>query len=149
MIDILMIDDDSRFSEIAKAVLENAGYFVEICDCPANAFPILMERLPGLLICDLHMPFTTGLDQNKYVTSFEAGIRTIRELRKAIPQVPIMAMSAAPQIDLDRIAEFIDPTPVLTKPSKPADLVRLIENMLDFGLIEDNLSGEESWARIN
>ncbi len=138
---ILLIDDDRDFLELAESVLKDAGYDTYVADCPKTAFPMLLnlhEEL-DLIVCDLHMSFSNGIDHEKYVNSFETGIRTIRELQIALPDTAIMALSAAPQMDLNRLAGLVYPTPVLTKPLKPSELVDTIKSSLA-GEMKEQLS---------
>ena len=128
---ILLIDDDPGFIEITAEVLSSAGYEIIPTYSPSEAFPVLMDELADLVICDLHMPFTMGDKQNDYKYSYEVGIRTIKEIYWAVPHLPIIALTSAPIHDLSRIATMIDPIPAYSKPASARKLVDLVYSVLE------------------
>lgn len=127
---MLIIDDDDEFRETAAQVLLDAGFDVFEADCPDSAFPILLREGIDLVLCDLHMPFTSGADREQYTFSFETGVRTVRELHQAMPNTPIIGLSAATETDLARIAAFLDPVRALSKPRRPSELVMIVVQAL-------------------
>ena len=128
---ILLIDDDPSFVDITVEVLSAAGYEVTAASNPSEAFPILMDELVDLVICDLHMPFTAGEAQNEYKYSYEVGVRTIKEIHWAVPSLPVIALTSAPIHDLSRIANMIDPIPAYSKPASARKLVDLVYSVLE------------------
>lgn len=58
---ILVVDDDSSLRRIMKMQLEEAGYQVAVAADGAEAFDLIRETRPQLVISDLKMP-TSGLD---------------------------------------------------------------------------------------
>lgn len=128
---ILLIDDDCAFREIATLVLREHGYTVYAADCPARAFPVLAKERVDLVLCDLHMPFITGEFEDEYLFSYETGVRTIQEIHYALPHVPVVGVSATAQVDLDKISGQVFPSPVVSKPTECNELVRIVEIFLD------------------
>lgn len=58
---ILVVDDDSSLRRVMKLQLEEAGYQVSLAHDGSEAWSILQEFQPQLVITDLRMP-TTGLE---------------------------------------------------------------------------------------
>ena len=128
---ILLIDDDSAFREIAALVLAKNGYYVWETDCPARAFPILAKERVDLVLCDMHMPFITGEFEDEDLYSFETGVRTMQEVHLALPELPIVGISAASQTDLDRISGQVFPNAIISKPTDCRELVQIVETFLE------------------
>lgn len=127
---ILLIDDDPGFVEITAEVLANSNFEVLTARCPSEAFPILMDELANLVICDLHMPFTFGKEKTDYKYSYEVGIKTIKEIHWAVPNLPLIALTSAPVSEIFRIAKMIDPVPAYAKPNSARKLVELVNDVL-------------------
>lgn len=128
---ILLIDDDPGFVEITVEILSSVGYEVTAANSPSEAFPLLMDELFDLVICDLHMPFTAGEKQGEFKYSYEVGIRTIKEIHWAVPNLPMIALTSAPIHDLSRVATMIDPIPAYSKPASSRKLVDLVCSILE------------------
>ena len=58
--DILVIEDDAPISDFIAEVLEDEGYSVRSAHDRAAALTTLAERLPNLILCDLHLPGVAG-----------------------------------------------------------------------------------------
>jgi len=59
---LLIVDDDKTFRSVTKRLLEEDGYFVEVAVSANEAMPLLREKHYDLLLSDLVMPGTGGLD---------------------------------------------------------------------------------------
>ena len=60
---VLVVDDDEALREIARLVLEEAGYAVEEAQNGGAALPLLCAcRAPLVVLLDLFMPQLSGLD---------------------------------------------------------------------------------------
>ena len=59
---VLVIDDDALAGELTAAVLEELGHSTVLADSAAAGLAALAQQpQPGLIVCDLHMPGTSGL----------------------------------------------------------------------------------------
>lgn len=59
---VLVIDDDALAGELTAAVLEELGHTTVLADSAAAGLDALAQQPPpGLIVCDLHMPGTSGL----------------------------------------------------------------------------------------
>jgi two-component system NtrC family response regulator len=67
---ILVVDDDSSLRSIMKMQLEEAGYEVSLASDGAEAYDLLREIRPQLVITDLKMP-TSGLDLLRLISAEE------------------------------------------------------------------------------
>lgn len=128
---ILLIDDDADYRETVRLVLEGEGIEVLEADCPDAAFKLLeLTAAPDLIVCDLHMPFTTDDTRDEFLESSEVGIRAVHELSWVYPETPVVAMTSMPRIDLERIRESVDPVQAFTKPISKNDLAELFCTIL-------------------
>ncbi len=64
---ILVVDDDSSLRKVVKMQLEEAGYGVSVATDGEQAWSMLKESEPQLVITDLRMP-TTGLELLRRIT---------------------------------------------------------------------------------
>jgi CheY-like chemotaxis protein len=60
---ILVVDDDVTATKIVKIILEKTGlYEVSTCNCGSEAFKIIQETRPELVLLDVMMPDADGAD---------------------------------------------------------------------------------------
>ncbi len=125
---ILLIDDCIDYREVTAALLEECGY--EVCEAgsPMEALPLLQSEKFDLIVCDLHMPFTSDEAQKDFVFSYEVGVRTIQELKVLFPSVRIIALSNTSCEDLKQVTRFLDPIPAYTKPIHSQDVIDIIDS---------------------
>jgi CheY-like chemotaxis protein len=128
---VLLIDDHEEFRLIVATILRDAQYDVWEASCPENAFQILDHELPNLIICDLHMPFTTSTEMQNYEYSYHVGVRTIEELQWALPETPIVVMSAAVPADVRQYTAHLPSVVTLPKPVQSKTLLATIEFVLN------------------
>lgn len=60
--DVLVVDDAAEDAELARALLEPAGYQVRVADSGAQGVAAVQARCPDLILLDLMMPDMTGFD---------------------------------------------------------------------------------------
>ncbi len=58
---IMVIDDHPDILDIVKTILERSGYVVQVADSGMEAFSLLEEKKPDLIILDIMMPQMDGL----------------------------------------------------------------------------------------
>ncbi len=90
---ILFVDDESSIRIIMRAVLQHAGYRVEVAEDGYVALHKLSESLPDLVITDLRMPNMNGFE-------------LLAVLRSRHPEIPTIAVSG------EFLARDLDPTPI-------------------------------------
>ena len=85
---ILLVEDNLLNQEIAVAILEDAGFAVEVAENGQVAVDLLAASRPGdfaLVLMDIQMPVMNGYDATR-------AIRALPD--KALAHIPILAMSA-------------------------------------------------------
>jgi DNA-binding response OmpR family regulator len=60
--DILIVDDHQPIGEFMSEALQDEGYTVRIALDEANARALVEERRPDLILADLHLGRTSGID---------------------------------------------------------------------------------------
>jgi DNA-binding response OmpR family regulator len=125
---ILVVDDDPRVSRALALVLESEGFEVTTAADGEIGLGLLETSAFDLAIIDVFMPGADGLE-------------TIRELRKRLPELPIIVMSglqiggalvnhnlAVP--DFLKVALQFGASFALHKPFKPNELLQAIRGCL-------------------
>jgi two-component system, chemotaxis family, chemotaxis protein CheY len=77
---ILVVDDDAASRAALTRLFTQSGYDVRTAADGSEGLRCMVEILPDVLLVDIFMPERDGIE-------------TIRLVRRAFPQVPIMAMS--------------------------------------------------------
>jgi|SRR5262245_44340755 len=116
---VLLVDDNVDLLSSLALVLESAGYEVEPASSVAQALDAHQKRAADLLITDIFMPDTDGLE-------------AIAAFRAVSPGLRIIAMSGGGQVAkgnyLDT-AEVVGADAVLRKPFDPARLLGLVATL--------------------
>lgn len=129
---VFIIDNNDDFRETLRAVLEDEDVEVIESDCPDSAYRILATiDTPDLIVCDLHMPFTTGPEAGDYKTSHEVGLRTMQELAWVFPDTPVIALAGLGEADLDRVREYLAPIPAYPKTDDIREAAAIVRGFLD------------------
>jgi len=114
------MEDDDALRGLVIRVLMSAGY--EVIDAPdgATGLRVWRERGADLVITDLHMPDTNGIE-------------VMLELRAFAPTLPVIAMSGGQRaLDLDLLgsARLLGAVSILTKPFSKDDLLASVAGAL-------------------
>ncbi len=110
--DILLVDDDIRFTQLLQLVFESGGFGVTIANTGAQALESLEKELPEAILLDLMAPTMGGLEVCKQI---KANPRT--------STVPVLFLSAKSDQETQRRAKEAGATEYLTKPIRPSDLI--------------------------
>lgn len=136
---ILIIDDDTDLSFIISEMLESYGYNVTTAESGEEAFEQLSKNNFHLILLDINLPDTTGLELCK-------------ELRR-VSQIPVIFASARTSED-DRITGFdIGGDDYLPKPYSMKELLSRVnalirrtygiseqEKIVNFGCVSVNIT---------
>lgn len=118
---VLVVDDDPILREIASEMLRQNGYEVWVAEDGAIALDRLAREQPDLVIMDMVMPNTDGVE-------------AIQAVKKRWPNLPVIAVSAgAGRLDpsvLLRAATALGADASMTKPLRPEAFIALVEQFL-------------------
>ena len=121
MANILVIDDEAPMRRFVAKLLEKRGHAVFEAADGAEALRILASRSIALVITDLLMPETDGIE-------------TILELRRLYPATKIIAVSGGGEYQSGngflRAAESLGADCTLTKPFEFKELLPAVEALL-------------------
>jgi DNA-binding NtrC family response regulator len=83
---IVVVDDDSSVRRVLKMQLEEAGYEVALAGDGEEARGVIDERRPKLVITDLRMPCSDGLD-------------LLRHIREGLQETTVIIITAFASVD--------------------------------------------------
>lgn len=119
---LLVVDDNEDMRQSMKRLLEHLGYEVEIASNGAKAMEMQRASPSDVLITDIFMPDTDGLE-------------TIHQFRTSFPTVKIIAMSGGGaslrEADYLSTASVAGADAVLRKPFSQENLLQALEQLTD------------------
>jgi len=77
LLPILLVDDEEHIRLAAGQALELAGYEVTAVETAEQAFAIIQDDWPGILITDINLPGMDGLELMKQVVNLDATLPVI------------------------------------------------------------------------
>ena len=119
---VLVIDDERGFCDVVSVILESQGYEVHQAYQANDAFGMLAETVPDLILTDLMMPEVDGLSL----------IRRLRET-PSWAQIPVVMVSAHSEPEIQESAKEAGADGFITKPFSASELramvrAHLVEN---------------------
>lgn len=117
---ILIIDDDHHILLMLKKMLERAGFEVELASNGNKGLELLKRMHVDLVITDIIMPEKEGLE-------------TIREMKRLLFDLKIIAMSGGGRISPENYlgtAKVFGASRVLEKPFTQKQLVSAVQDLL-------------------
>lgn len=115
---ILLVDDDLVLITIIAKHLTDAGFNVTSAIDAKVAFEKLETILPDLIITDILMPLTSGLDLIGRIRSIYGN------------KIPILVLSAIEEEDTIMEAFNLGAEDFLCKPVKPTELLLRVKKLL-------------------
>jgi CheY-like chemotaxis protein len=117
---LLVVDDNEDMRQTMKRLLERLGYEVEIASNGARALEMQRQVAADVLITDIFMPDTDGLE-------------TINQFRTNFPHVRIIAMSGGGasirEADYLSTATVAGADAVLRKPFSKESLIEALQGL--------------------
>lgn len=110
---ILLVEDDDKVRQVHSQMLTEAGYQVVQANNGANARDIFSKQRVDLVLTDVSMPIVGGLRLAEIVTEHQPG-------------TPILFISGFVE-NIELLEKY---GPVLSKPVKPSQLIRTVQQML-------------------
>jgi CheY-like chemotaxis protein len=120
---ILLVDDDDMLRSVLAQVLHRAGYFINTASDGRQGLEIALAEDYDLVITDLIMPETEGIE-------------LIQQLRKVKPAIRIIAMSGGGRVSPENylsLAKALGATAVLSKPFLNEDILKAVHDALREG----------------
>lgn len=117
MINILVVEDDTKFNRIICAFLNNSGYKAIGCGNADEAYDVMLHEHISLIVSDIMMPKTDG-----YEFAFE--------IRKQDKKVPILFMTARDDIASKKKGFNIGIDDYMVKPVDMDELILRISALL-------------------
>jgi len=117
MTTILLVDDDDLSRSTVHQMLERAGHSVASTESGAEALRMFRTQAVNLVVTDLIMPDTDGLE-------------LIQELRKLDPQVRILAISGGGRVNANEyltVARKFGANGILAKPFSNLELREAVD----------------------
>jgi len=114
---ILIAEDDPLMMAVIKQQLSNEGYILSINTDGREALEALESFMPDLIITDILMPFTSGLD-------------LISVVRSSGSKTPILVLSAMDQENTVLEALSLGANDFISKPFKSAEISMRVKRLL-------------------
>ena len=116
---ILVIDDELRVLEVLREILKIEGYDVVTAKNGAEGIELFRQTSYDLVITDMVMPIKDGL-------------QTILEMRKEVPELPVIAMSGGGTISKERylaVAGYLDRVITIAKPFSVESITEAVSRL--------------------
>ncbi len=119
-INVLLIDDESDYSETMGFYLKSKGHRVRTADSGAKGLEEIRRELPEVVFLDFLMP---GMN----------GVETLRGIREISPALPVIMVTAYAQAELVLEAAALGITAVFPKAEDFSQAAVLINKALSEG----------------
>ena len=116
---VLVVDDEIHIVHVVAIKLRNNGYEVITADNGSDAYDLVCDEKPDIVVTDYQMPGMSGLELLEKMRS--------NKDTKAIPAIMLTARSFA--ISKEQQAE-LNVSGCLSKPFSPRELLGSIEDIL-------------------
>jgi DNA-binding NarL/FixJ family response regulator len=117
---LLLVDDEPGLREAVQAYLEDSGYTVQVASSAKDAWELLQQQLPDLVISDIMMPQVDGYQFLKQMRDDDRF--------KATPVIFLTARG----MKADRISGYqAGCDAYLSKPFDPDELIAIVQNLLE------------------
>ena len=113
---VLAVDDDPRTLKLVRDALTTAGYKPVVTGDPQQAIPLIEETNPGVVLLDLMLPGTDGIELMRDILS--------------VYDVPIIFLSAYDQDELIARAFKMGAVDYIVKPFSPTELAARVKAAL-------------------
>ncbi len=114
---LLVVEDDEKLARSMGRFLSQRGFVVRLVETEAGALEMLGEATPDAAILDVHLSDGSGLD-------------VLEHLRQAGASIPAIVMTADDSLAVRQRAERLGVAAFLTKPVRPLELLRILQQAL-------------------
>lgn len=125
---ILLVDDDEAILSALGMLLKKAGYLVQTASRPEEAWPLIRQKAPELVLADMNF---------SRETSGEEGLAFLKALKQQMPQVPVILITAWGSIDLAVEGMKLGAADFISKPWQNEHLLRSVKTVLELARQEE------------
>jgi DNA-binding NtrC family response regulator len=115
---ILLVEDDEHLRRVTQSLLERSGYWTFVAGDVAEAVDILRREPTDLVITDLNLPDTSGIE-------------LLKQVRAEYPDTPVVIVTAYGTIETAVDAIKLGAYDYITKPIHPDELRSLVSRILE------------------
>ncbi|QDK80249.1 sigma-54-dependent Fis family transcriptional regulator [Spirosoma sp. KCTC 42546] len=119
---LLIIDDDIAIQTSLSLLFRKEGFTVRVADGPFEAFEVLDEEVPELILLDMNFSVDTSGDD---------GLRLLRRIRERLPNIPVILITGWGSIDLAVEGMKAGAKDFITKPWQNDHLVQAVQTALN------------------
>ena len=119
---ILIIDDDIEFAEVLRMHLSAAGYAAEVAEDAVEGGKALLANPPDLVLCDINLPYLSGLD-----------LTTLMQSDTRLASIPVVLFSGRTDADTMAKAVKLGAADFLAKPITRDQLLESVKACLQAG----------------
>lgn len=120
---VLLCDDEIHILRAVEFKAKRAGYHVRCAEDGQEAWELIQEECPDILITDCQMPRMDGFQLAEHIRSDEK-----------VKHLPIVMLTAKGfEFTPSDVTEKWDVIAILSKPFSPRELLRCIEQVLESG----------------
>ena len=123
---LLIIDDDIAIQTSLSLLFRKEGFAVRVADGPFDAFEVITEETPELILLDMNFSVDTSGDD---------GLRLLRRLRERLPNVPVILITGWGSIDLAVAGMKAGAKDFITKPWQNDYLVQSVRTALNLARV--------------
>ena len=116
---ILVVDDEQDILKVVTYRLKRAGYEVLSATTGKEAYDILKETSPGLIVLDYRLPDTDGIEISKKVRADER-----------LKDVPIILLSASSASDISALVKNSEVNEYIKKPFDPEEFLEKVRKYM-------------------
>lgn len=124
MANILVIDDEQNIRKLLERILQRDGHKVESAEDADGAMTLLSQTSFDVVITDIAMPKTTGVD-------------LLIEIKKAYPNVQVIMMTGAPDVKTATESLRAGAFDYFTKPVSNDIVLNTVKNAAQYKYLED------------
>ncbi|MGH8040654.1 MAG: response regulator [Rudaea sp.] len=115
---VLIVEDDHGQAKFCESILRHRGMLTRVCEDPAGVPAALSEFKPDLVLLDLYLPGSNGIEIAQH----------IRDAGHAFLPIVLLSGELDPDFRFDAIRMGADD--FITKPIKPRHLVTAVESRI-------------------
>ncbi|MCX7012322.1 MAG: sigma-54 dependent transcriptional regulator, partial [Candidatus Sumerlaeota bacterium] len=120
---MLLIEDDSGYSERLRRNLETEGFEVDVAASGAEALDVLRQRFFDLVVTDIKMPDMSGVDVLRAIRAGEA--------EGLDPDLPVVALTSVNTVETAVEAMKLGAADYISKEAEKRELLVRLRRVLD------------------